>query len=93
MVHNSPDTTTEDLFEVSVPDRRAGDPQVRLSLSLSPKIAKVLKDYAQAHDVTVTEAVRRAVSVLDFVDEIENDEGAALAVARGDAVREVRFRW
>jgi hypothetical protein len=64
-----------------------------LSLALSPKVADVLKRYASRHEISITEAVRRAVSALDFIDEVQSRDDETLAVARGDSVREIEFRW
>lgn len=69
-----------------------GDRQVRLSLSLSPKVADVLKGYAERHEISITEAVRRAVSVLDFVEEVQ-EKNETIGVSRGNSIREVEFRW
>ena len=95
MTMNSPraNETAEALRGEAAAGRRKADRQVRLSLALSPKIADVLKGYAARHEVSITEAVRRAVSALNFIDEVQSRDDEKLAVARGDTVREIEFRW
>lgn len=66
------------------------DRLVRLSVNLSPEIADVLKEYAQRKGVSVTEAVRRAVTVLQFVDETQ-DRGASVVVNDEGAMKEIVF--
>ncbi|MEV6624892.1 hypothetical protein AB0M83_22115 [Amycolatopsis sp. NPDC051106] len=83
-----------DQINVVAPTRREGDPQVRLNLALAPAVAKVLKDYAARNGVTVTEAVRRAASLLDmYSTEVEHVDDADLAVAKKNTIRRVRFNW
>jgi hypothetical protein len=45
---------------------------IRLSVNLSPEVFGELKSYANRKGITVTEAVRHAISDLKFVDEAEN---------------------
>jgi hypothetical protein len=59
-------------------------------VNLSPEIADVLKEYAQRKGVSVTEAVRRAVTVLQFVDETQ-DRGASVVVNDEGAMKEIVF--
>ena len=72
----------------------AGDPPadrlVRLSVNLGPEVADQLKEYASRKGVSVTEAVRRAIAVLAFVDEARN-RGASLNVEEGGVLKEILF--
>jgi hypothetical protein len=68
-----------------VPDRL-----VRLSVNLGPEVADQLKEYASRKGVSVTEAVRRAIAVLAFVDEAQN-RGASLNLEEGGALKEILF--
>ncbi len=68
-----------------VPDRL-----VRLSVNLGPEVADQLKEYASRKGVSVTEAVRRAIAVLAFVDDAQN-RGASLNLEEGGALKEVLF--
>ena len=66
------------------------DPQVRLSVNLNPEIADELKAYAKRKGVSITEAVRRAITILAFVDETQR-RGASLNIDEGGTLKEVVF--
>jgi hypothetical protein len=66
------------------------DQQVRLSVNLRPDVADELKEYADRKGISVTEAVRRAIAVLSFVDEAQ-DRGASLNVEENGSLKEVLF--
>ena len=67
------------------------EPVVRLSINLTPQVADELKGYAARKGISVTEAVRRAIGVLSFVDEAQ-DRGASVNVAEKDgSLKEVLF--
>jgi hypothetical protein len=54
-------------------------------------VADELKGYAARKGISVTEAVRRAIGVLSFVDEAQ-DRGASVNVAEKDgSLKEVLF--
>lgn len=40
----------------------------RLSVNMNPETTQAIRDYMQKHDVTATEAVRRAVSLMAFAE-------------------------
>ena len=65
---------------------------VRLSINLAPDVAGVLKGLAKRKRINVTEAVRRAIAVWNFV-ETENAKGNKIAVVENvggtDRLREV----
>lgn len=65
---------------------------VRLSINLAPDVAAALKKWAGAKGLSITEGVRRAIAVWDFV-ESERQAGNRLAVIEndgsGDRIREV----
>jgi hypothetical protein len=63
---------------------------VRLSVNLSPAVFGELKTYADRKGVSVTEAVRRAISVLKYVDEAQ-DRGASLNIEEHGKLKEVQF--
>lgn len=63
---------------------------VRLSVNLSPKTAGTLREYAGRKGVSVTEAVRRAIAVLAFVDETQR-RGSSVNVEENGIVKEVLF--
>lgn len=66
------------------------DPLVRLSVNLSPEVADELKQYAGRKGVSVTEAVRRAITVLTFVESAQS-RGASLHLDEGGALKEILF--
>jgi hypothetical protein len=68
----------------------ASDELVRLSVNLSAEAADVLKEYAGRKGISVTEAVRRAIGILKFVDDAQ-ERGASLNVEEAGTVKEVLF--
>jgi predicted transcriptional regulator len=62
----------------------------RLSVNINDDTAATLHQLAADRGVTVTEVVRRAVSVLKFVED-EVAAGSKLQVARGDRVTELQL--
>jgi hypothetical protein len=65
-----------------------GERLVRLSVNLGPEVADQLKEYAGRKGVSVTEAVRRAIAVLAFVDGAQA-RGASLNLKEGGSLKEV----
>ena len=63
---------------------------VRLSVNLSPTVLGELKEYAEKNGITVTEAVRHAISVLKFVNEAKARR-APLYIEEHGKLREVQF--
>jgi hypothetical protein len=68
----------------------AGERLVRLSVNLGPEVADQLKEYAGRKGVSVTEAVRRAIAILAFVDSAQA-RGASVNLKEGGALKEVLF--
>lgn len=66
------------------------DRLVRLAVNLGPEAADVLKQYAGRKGISVTEAVRRAIAVLAFVDETQR-RGASINVEDESGLKEVMF--
>ena len=64
------------------------DPLVRLSVNLNPDVADALKQYASRKGISVTEAVRRAITVLTFIENAQN-RGASLHLEEGGALKEI----
>lgn len=65
---------------------------VRLSINLAPDVADVLKKRAARKGLSITEGIRRAIAVWNFL-ETERDKGNRLAVIEstdeGDKIREI----
>ena len=66
------------------------DMLVRLSVNLGHETADVLKEYAGRKGISVTEAVRRAIGILKFVDEAQQ-RGASLNIEEAGTLKEVLF--
>ncbi len=64
------------------------DQLVRLSVNLSPEVADELKQYASRKGISVTEAVRRAITILTFVDQAQS-RGASLHIEEGGVLKEI----
>ena len=65
---------------------------VRLSVNVAPDVGTAIQQLAARHGITVTEVIRRAVSVLKFTDD-EQAQGSLLLVKRGSAISEVTFSF
>lgn len=61
---------------------------VRLSVNLNVESAATVKEYAERKGITVTEAIRRAIGALHFLDETQA-AGASVIVRRGKEQKEV----
>lgn len=74
----------------TAPHGADSDQLVRLSVNLSPEVANQVKAYAGRKGVSITEAVRRAIAILAFVDDAQS-RGASLNVEEGGTLKEVLF--
>lgn len=61
---------------------------VRLSVNLNPEAAEALKAYTDKRHISYTEAVRRAIALLKFVDD-EISAGHDLQVSDGRTVQKI----
>ncbi len=64
---------------------------VKMSVNLSEDAARTLKGVAEANGMSVTEAVRCAVSMLLWRTEVENASGKVLVAYPRGRIREVVF--
>jgi hypothetical protein len=62
----------------------------RLSVNLNPQTAASLRYWAAQRETTITEVVRRAVAVYDFVER-ETAAGHRLQVDQGDTIQHVEL--
>jgi predicted transcriptional regulator len=97
------ETTSRDTTEISVrddeqpvPGRAPSEPDVpesrytRLNVNLNEETATALKEIARKRDVSVTEAIRRAIAILKFIeDETAAGHRIQIADARSGKVREI----
>jgi hypothetical protein len=64
---------------------------IRLSVNLTPEIAESLRSISNRRGITLTEAIRRAISTQLFVEDAL-DQGAKILIAEPDEpVRELVF--
>ena len=87
---NETQRTADPSASNGAPSDQRSDQHVRLSVNLRPDAAGELKDYADRKGVSVTEAVRRAIAVLSFVDAAQ-DRGASLNIEEKGSLKEVLF--
>lgn len=66
------------------------DGLVRLSVNLSPLAADTIKDYASRKGISITEAVRRAISILSYIDKAQ-ERGAKLNIEEEGTMKEIQF--
>jgi hypothetical protein len=72
------------------PPKQTSNPN-RLSVNLSQEVADALRAIVLKREISITEAVRRAISLLKFVDDA-TDDGAKFLIARpGEEPRELLF--
>jgi len=69
-------------------DADSGTRVVRLSINLNPESADVLREYANRKGISITEAVRRAIGALSFLDESQS-KGASVLIKQGNDTKEV----
>jgi hypothetical protein len=62
----------------------------RLSVNVALDVADAIEELADRHNTTITDVIRRAVSVYKFIDDEVAGNGKIL-VERGGTVREVKF--
>jgi hypothetical protein len=84
------DETQDAHVAAAAGDGGPAEKTVRLAVNLGPEAADVLKEYASRKGVSVTEAVRRAIAVLAFVDETQR-RGASINVEKDGVLKEVVF--
>ena len=63
---------------------------VRLSVNVSPVVADTIKSIAKRNGISVTEAVRRAISVLEYIDSAQR-RGASINIQEDGVLTEVHF--
>src|SRR5438132_12815485 len=60
----------------------------RLSVNLNPEAAAALKAYTEKRHVSYTEAIRRAIAILRFLDE-EVSAGREVQVTDGETIEKI----
>jgi hypothetical protein len=64
----------------------------RLSVNVAPDVGEAIDDLAKRHGTTITDVIRRAVSIYKYVDD-ETSRGAKILVEKDGTFREVKFFW
>jgi hypothetical protein len=64
------------------------DRVVRLSVNLNPESADTIKEYAHRKGISITEAIRRAIGALHFLDESQAN-GASVMINQKGELKEV----
>lgn len=64
----------------------------RVSVNLSETVVSALRRIAEKHEITLTEALRRAISTEAFLDEALEDGSKLLLQDQSKKLREVVFQ-
>jgi hypothetical protein len=73
------------------PVQRSRDRSVeRFNFNLNSEAAAIIREYADRKGISLTEAIRRAIGVLQFVDEM-HQKGSSVVVNDGNTLKEVMF--
>lgn len=73
-------------------DTSAQASQTRLNININSQTAKVLREYADKHGVSVTEAVRRLIGVGTIIDQAQQD-GKDIVLKDGEATERLVFTY
>jgi len=92
-------TDTKDKVATQTKGTRSGTrkgagetPQTRLNVNINSQTAAALKQYAEKHTVSITEAVRRLIAVGDFIAKAQDDEKHVL-LRDGNETERVVFTY
>jgi hypothetical protein len=64
----------------------------RLSVNVAPDVGDAIDQLAKRHGTTITDVIRRAISIYKYIDD-ETTDGARILVEDKGAIREVKFFW
>jgi hypothetical protein len=64
----------------------------RLSVNVAPDVGDAIDQLAKRHGTTITDVIRRAVSIYKYIDD-ETTVGARILVEDKGTIREVKFFW
>ncbi len=62
----------------------------RLTVNVALDVGDAIDELAKRHGITITDVIRRAVSIYKFIDD-EMTSGVKILVERDGTVREVKF--
>ena len=63
----------------------------RLSVNVSCDVGEAIEELAKGNNTTITDVIRRAVSIYKFVDDVVHVHDGKILVEQGGSVREVQF--
>jgi hypothetical protein len=75
----------------STPTGERGRPYVRLSVNLSQEVAQALREVADRHGCSITEAVRRCVSTQKYIEDNVEAGAKILLEAPNQPLKELVF--
>jgi Ribbon-helix-helix protein, copG family len=64
----------------------------RLSVNVAPDVGEAIDGLAKRHGTTITDIIRRAISIYKYIDD-EAAQGAKILVEKNGTLREVKFFW
>jgi Ribbon-helix-helix protein, copG family len=64
----------------------------RLSVNVALDVGDAIDELAKRHGTTITDVIRRAVSMCKYIDD-ETSDGGRILVERDKTVREIKFVW
>ncbi len=65
----------------------------RLSVNVAPDVGDAIDQLAKRHGTTITDVIRRAVSIYKYIDDQTTTRGARILVEENGTIREVKFFW
>lgn len=68
-----------------------GSGPVRLSINLSAEAAEAIRDITARRGITITEAIRRAISIHKYLDDAAQRGAKILVEESDDSVKELIF--
>lgn len=64
----------------------------RLSVNVALDVGDAIDELAKRHGTTITDVIRRAISMAKYIDD-ETSTGGKILVERNGTIREVKFVW
>jgi hypothetical protein len=64
----------------------------RLSVNVASDVGDAIDQLAKRHGTTITDVIRRAVSIYKYIDD-QTTDGARILVEDKGTIREVKFFW
>jgi hypothetical protein len=64
----------------------------RLSVNVALDVGDAIDELAKRHGTTITDVIRRAISMAKYIDD-ETSTGGKILVEQNGKIREVKFVW